>query len=158
MAGTNVVAVKAEINARLVASAAPAMDGVQVLWSNAEQDLIQRKRIAWASANDKPRFTHTRSAASNTSRVPRTEVALYRVLVHVLHLGKGGAQQADTEAVAIGTVLEEILADAPNLGGNVPKLETVRVVGGEIETVRADEQRVYAELAYQLEATSRYIR
>jgi hypothetical protein len=158
VAGTNVVAVKANIHNRLLTSADPAMVGVQCEWSNASQRLVQRKRISWASASDKPRFTQTRSAASNGGRVPRTEVALYRVLVHVQHQGAGGPEAADTAAAAIGWVLEEILADAPDLDHEVTALETVRVVGGEIETVQGDESKAYSELAYQLEATSRYIR
>jgi hypothetical protein len=155
--GTNVVAVKANIHNRLLASTADAMAGVQVDWSNASQRDVPRKRLSWASAANRPRFTQTQSAASNGSRVPRTEEVRYRVLVHVMHQGKGGPEQADLDAAAIGWVLEEILADSPDLDHEVTALETVRVVGGEIETVTWDEKAFFAELAYDLLAVSRYI-
>lgn len=146
MAGTNAAAFKLALVAAL--QAAPGLVGVQVVYSQASQRTVNRE---WVSLGE-VKFVHSRTGTHGATRRTRTEVLAVEVLVQVRQMGTT-PQDADQRAVAIGTVLEELLADDPTVGGAVPKGLYAVVAGGDLATV-ADDDGVYSQLTYNLQFTS----
>lgn len=146
MAGTNAAAFKLALVGAL--QAAPGLVGVQVVYSQANQRTVLREWVSLGEA----KFVHARTGTHGATRRTRTERLAVDVLVQVRQMGVP-PEAADQRAVVIGTVLEELLADDPTVGGVVPKGLYGVVAGGELTHV-VDDEGVYSELTYHLEFTS----
>lgn len=147
MAGTNAAAVKVALVTALRASAAAAMAGVTVAYSQASQRTIPREQISLGQA----KFVHTRAGTHGGTRRTRNETLQVEILVQVRQLG-AAPETADLRAVAIGTVIEELFADTPALSGVPSGLYGV-IDGGDLAHV-VDDEGVYSQLAYTLTFTS----
>jgi hypothetical protein len=146
VAGTNAAAFKLALVGAL--QAAPGLVGVQVVYSQANQRTVLRE---WVSLGE-VKFVHTRTGTHGMTRRTRTELLTVEALIQVRQMGVL-PEVADQRAVVIGTVLEELLADDPTVGGVVPKGLYGIVAGGDLAHV-ADDDGVYSQLTYNLEFTS----
>lgn len=149
MAGTNAVAVKQQLVAAL--AALPALYGVQILYSQAQQRTVEREVVSLGETT----FTHAWSAASGASRKPRDEQLTIELLIQVRQLGIDPVD-ADIRAQELGAAVEEWLADNPSLPA-VPKVTSARVVSGGLVHVQ-DDDGYWSQLTYQIAVHSAYIR
>lgn len=120
MASTGFAAVKAALVEGL--QALEDLNGVQVEYGWPGDDLVERERVFCGQA----RFAHE-PASMRAGRVYRNEQGELDVIVDVESVG-GSAQDADLRAVAIGAVVEEFVADNPNLGNDTAGGVTVNAV------------------------------
>lgn len=152
MAGTNAIVAKKTIVDRLAAVTGPAqaLAGVQVSYihpKDLQREVIYGGRIRF----DDQLFTFS-SAAVGGGRIPREETA---TLTFVVLVARPDSDQylADLRAVAIGTVLEEMVAADPTLGGLVLAAEAE---SGEMEPLTHDDG-VMAQLLYTISVRSELI-
>lgn len=129
MAGTNVVAAKKALIAKIAALdlGGDQAGGVQVAYSwpgrNAEREVVHGGLAT---------FDQNPLAFRGGGRCPRQEDVT--VEIHVAIAIPGGKEEdVDTRAVEIGTVIEEAVAADPTLA-DAPNLKIARVDGGELET------------------------
>jgi hypothetical protein len=138
-------AVKTELIRRLATD--PALHGVTVdyAWIGSHLD----RRYVYGG-----RIAVTQNYAAMTSlRKPKDEIAT--VDIHVLVRVLGGPQEdADDQALALGAVLEDLIASDPQLGGAVPGLRWADVAGFEL-VPSLDDDSVYAEATYHVACHSR---
>lgn len=129
MAGTNVVAAKKALIAKIAALdlGGDQAGGVQVAYSwpgrNAEREVVHGGLAT---------FDQNPLAFRAGGRCPRQEDVT--VEIHVAIALPGGTEEdVDTRAVEIGTVIEEAIAADPTLA-DAPDLKIARVDGGELES------------------------
>lgn len=146
MAGTNAVAIKRALVA--VLAAAPALEGVQVLYSGAVPDL-EREAIYLGKAT----WTQRAAAMRSGGRLPRQEELVLEVHLFIALPGST-PEEAEVRAQELGTVLEETLADDPaGVALSVAGTKLALVTAGELAS-EADDDAAYALLKYQLAFTS----
>jgi hypothetical protein len=121
LAGTTITAVKAALVSQL--STLPALSGVQITY--ADPGDTARKESIWCGT---VRDADHEPVALKAGRRRREEN--YELLVHVEVMGtRLTPQRTEERATALALVVEEHLADNPNLSGEVPGL-LFAVVGG----------------------------
>lgn len=125
MAGSAFVSVKKALRDALQAH--QSLDGIQVEYGWPGDDKLDRERI-WLG---RVRFDHD-PASMKAGRVFRNEEGTVDVFVDAEVIG-GSPEEADERAQALGQVIEEVVADNPNLGNDTANGMTVNAV-----TVRTD--------------------
>ncbi|UUV34381.1 hypothetical protein NQK81_13300 [Amycolatopsis roodepoortensis] len=145
MAGTAAASVKKALFDALKAQSGQGqpLDGVQVSYSfpgNPERACLFLGRA---------RFNHELSTFMAGGRLPRTETLTVTVVIYARDIGSD-QYAADSRAVAIGTVLEDLLATDPTAGGAVL---IRRVESGELEPL-VDDDGVIASLSYSVTVES----
>lgn len=142
MAGVNMVAAKQALVAALKAS--PSLTGVQVEYAwpgrTLEREVIYCGKTLFQQ--DLGNFRPT------GGRLGRDEHATTAVHV-VVRDPAGDPSVSDQRAVALGTVLEELLAGDPQLGGLLNLLIAI-VVGGELAEPSFDDDGVLSALTYEV--------
>lgn len=146
MAGTNAVAVKtALIN---VLKASPPANTVVDYGYTGKSDTGSRQYV-WGG---KVTFEQGYSALTS-GRKPRDE--LVTVEVHVTVYQPGGTfDVTDQAAVTIGAVVEDAIANDPQLGGAITGLRYAGIQGGEIDN-SIDDDGVATLLTYRVQFHSR---
>lgn len=143
MPGSNAVAAKAAIVARL--QAAPALTGVQVAYAwpgkRVERECIFGTKIRW----DDEYLAFAKAAG----RMPRLETATITFVVFVVD-SSHDFEAADRRAVELGTVLEELVAGDPRLSDTT--LATA-ISSGDLEALEDDGAAV-AQLTYEISVRS----
>lgn len=149
MAGTNAVAAKRALIAKITALEIPGADGgvVQVAYSW-PGERAEREVVHGGTAT----FEQNPAAFRGGGRCPRDEEVT--VEVHIAVTIPGGTEEdADLRVVEIGTPIEEAIAADPTLA-DAPDLVIARVDGGEIESGFNDDAAA-ALLTYRVILKSR---
>lgn len=149
MAGTNSVAAKQAIVAKL--QAAPALSGVQVEY------IFPGKRLKMECIyGGQIRFDDEYMAFSSQSvgagRMPRLETATITFTI-IVRRPDSDQVKADLRVVALGTVIEEAIAGDPTLSGGAMCAE---IRSGDLEPL-IDDNGVAAQMIYTIQVRSELI-
>lgn len=146
MAGTNAVAVKRALVTAL--TAAPALEGIQVLYSSWDREL-EREAIYFGKAA----WTHALAAMRAGGSAPRMEALVVDAYVFVSMPGST-PEDAESRAAELGQVLEDALAaDPAGTALAVTGVKLAQVTGGELGS-ECDDDAAYAMAVYKLGFTS----
>lgn len=141
MAGTNAFAAKAALFDLLKAS--PALAGVQVcrFWpgGTVERECVFGGRTVWT--------TTPLTFRPANGRLPREEAITLDLHIRVMKPG-AAPDEVEARAVVLGTVVEELLAADPLLGG-APGVALATIDGGDLDHGVEDESSV-ALLTYRV--------
>lgn len=149
MAGTAVATVKKALYDDLKALTAPGQPLEKVQVSYGYPGAPERSSLYFG----RTRFEHELSSfATGGGRQPRTEVATITAVILVRNISSD-QYEGDARAIAIGTVLEDMLAADPTMGGTV---QLLRVESGELST-EADDHGVITCLVYSVTVQSELI-
>lgn len=150
MAGTNAVALKEILLAKL--QAAPALAGVQLTYGWPGQD-IERERVWFGRITGTQKYRGIGAQAMK----PRDETLILKVYVEVELDGDGGPEAqhgADVRAQTLGQALEDAIASDPGLTSSGSGPRWAGVVGVALEGGATTTGR-YAQLIYDLQFFSR---
>jgi hypothetical protein len=153
MAGTAAVAAKKALFDALAAKAVTGqpLEGVQVAYSFPGKTL-QRECIYFGRTRIDQSFSTFASPSVGGGRQPRTEIATQTIVVLASNI-KSDQYAADLRVVAIGTVMEEILAADPTGGGAV---QVRAVESGDLEQM-FDDDGVWSQLTYSATVRSELV-
>lgn len=146
MAGTNVAAAKVALLSVLQGAASPTTT-VEYAYSG-KGDGQARQYVWLGKATVQQDY-----AALTAGRKPREEVCV--IDVHVSAYKPGGTvQDADAAVIALGLVLENAIANDPQLGGTVTGLRYAGIEGGDLEYA-IDDEGVASLMTYHVTFKSR---
>lgn len=143
MAGTNVVAAKRALIARL--AALPGLSGIQVVYTWPGKD-PEREIIYGGRARMEQNFA---TFAAANSRIQRDELAVVTLHVEVSR-PDSDAEAGDERVAALARVVEEDLAANRTLGGTVTGLLVAMVMSAELTEPSFDDDGVACGMDFEI--------